>query len=213
MLEKSRFSRRLHRIKSVLLTLFNVLGETWKETNDELIYSIDTFPVSVCDNYRIRRSKLYRGEAYCGYIASKKRFYYGIKVHLLVTKDGEPVEFFLTPGADSDVGCLDPFDFDLTPESTIYADRIYKDYELQEVMEIAGLHFQPMRKKNSKRPFPPYIQFCSTTIASGLKPQLAFWNNPFTGPFMPRRHKDLNSRLFFSCSLTAFNSLQGSNLS
>jgi hypothetical protein len=159
MLEKSRFSRRLHRVKSLLLTLFNVLGETWKEMNDELIYSIDTFPVPVCDNYRIRRSKLYRGEAYRGYVASKKRFYYGIKVHLLMTKEGEPVEFFLTPGADSDVGGLDLFDFDLPPKSTIYADRIYNDYELEDVMEIADLHFQPMRKKNSKRPFPPYIQF------------------------------------------------------
>jgi hypothetical protein len=159
MLEKSRFSRRLHRVKPLLLTLFNVLGETWKELNGECIYSIDTFPVVVCDNIRIRRSRLYRGEAYRGYIASKKRFFYGIKVHLLVTEQGEPVEFFLTPGADSDVGCLDLFDFDLPPDSVIYADRIYNNYELEDVMEMADLHLQPMRKKNSKRPFPPSIQY------------------------------------------------------
>lgn len=159
LLDKSRFSRRLHRVKPLLLTLFNVLGETWQELNGDCIYSIDTFPVAVCDNRRIRRSRLYRGEAYRGYIASKKRFFYGIKVHLLVTKDGEPVEFFLTPGADSDVACLDLFDFDLPPDSVIYADRIYNDYELEDVMALADLHLQPMRKKNSKRPFPPFIQY------------------------------------------------------
>jgi hypothetical protein len=37
------------------------------------IYMIDSFPVAACDNYRIQRSRLYRGEAFRGYQASKKR--------------------------------------------------------------------------------------------------------------------------------------------
>lgn len=158
-LHKSRFCRRLHRIKSFFPLLFAILAEAWKQSNPDGVYAIDTFPVPVCDNYRIQRCRLYQGEAYRGYIASKKRYFYGLKVHLVVTQDGEPVEFFLTPGADSDVGCLDLFDFDLPSGSTIYADRIYTDYTLEDVLTEAGLHFQPMRKKNLKRQFPAYVRF------------------------------------------------------
>lgn len=66
MLSKSRFNRRLHRIRDLFLTLFSLLGETWKNLNSESIYSVDSFPIAVCDNYRIRRCKLYRHEAYRG---------------------------------------------------------------------------------------------------------------------------------------------------
>lgn len=159
MLGKSRFSRRLHRVKPMFLTLFSVLGETWKELNEESIYAIDTFPIPVCDNLRIPRCRLYQNEEYRGYIASKRRYFYGLKVHILVTKDGEPVEFFLTPGSMADVSGLEYFDFDLPEGSTIYADRIYNHYELEDVLNLAGFHFQPMRKKNLKRQFAPYIQF------------------------------------------------------
>lgn len=160
MLSKSRFNRRLHRLRALFLTLFGVIGEAWKALNSESIYVIDTFPIPVCDNYRIRRCKIYRDEQYRGYVASKKRFFYGVKVHLLITRDGQPVEFFLTPGAWNDVGCLDYFDFDLPAGSTVYADRIYTDYEFEDqLQEIAGITLMPIRKSNAKRQFPAWIQY------------------------------------------------------
>ena len=107
MLEKSRFCRRLHRIRPLFLTLFAWLGETWKQLNEESVYLIDTFPIAACDNYRIPHAKLYRDEAYRGYQASKKRYFYGLKLHLFVTAHAEPVEFFLTPGSWSDTASLD----------------------------------------------------------------------------------------------------------
>jgi hypothetical protein len=55
------------------------LGETWKVLNIESVYVIDSFPVAMCDNYRIPRAKLYQQEVYRGYIASRKRYFYGVK--------------------------------------------------------------------------------------------------------------------------------------
>lgn len=156
MLSKSRFNRRLQRVKSHFLTLFALLGEQWKGLNADSIYSIDTFPIAVCDNYRIRRCHLYQGEAYRGFVASKKRYFYGLKIHLLITKEGQPVEFFLTPGAVSDVEGLDLFDFDLPVGSEVYADRIYNNYILEDVFQAAGIAFKPLRKKNLKRQWPPW---------------------------------------------------------
>ena len=35
---------------------------------------------------------IYSKEEFRGYQASKKRYFYGLKIHLMVTQDGQPVE-------------------------------------------------------------------------------------------------------------------------
>lgn len=157
MLSRSRFNRRLHRVREQFLTLFALLGETWKELNQESVYVIDSFPIAVCDNYRIPHAKCYQDERYRAFQASKKRYFYGLKLHLLVTHAGQPVEFFLTPGSYSDVKGLRDFAFDLPAGSEIYADKAYTDYVIEDVLHDAELHFLPMRKSNSKRPVPAWL--------------------------------------------------------
>ena len=159
MLSKSRFCRRLHRIKHLLLTLFELLGDFWKAANNESIYIIDTFPIAVCDNMRISRSRRYRGEAFRGYQASKRRYFYGLKVHLMVTATGQPVEFFLTPGSVSDTTGLDCFAFDLPAGSRIFGDKAYNYYTMEDILKDAELYLIPIRKKNSKRQLPPWMCF------------------------------------------------------
>jgi hypothetical protein len=160
MLSRSRLNRRLHRLNELSLTLFELLGQRWKYLNTESIYVIDSFPIAVCDNYRIPRAKLYQQEKYRGHIASKKRYFYGLKVHLLVTKDGQPVECFLTPGSYSDVRALKSFQFDVPEGSWIYADRAYNDYAMEDVLlEAAHVQLCPIRKKHSTRTLPPYIAY------------------------------------------------------
>ena len=80
MLSHSRFNRRLLRIADPFLTLFLRLGETWKQLNEKSAYVIDSYPIAVCDNHRIKRSKIYHGENFRGYIASKKRYFYGLHI-------------------------------------------------------------------------------------------------------------------------------------
>ncbi len=156
MLSKSRFCRRLHRISDYFILLFCIQAAVWKESNEGQLYNVDTFPLPVCDNIRINRCRLYQGEQYRGYKASKRRFFYGLKLHLLTTEVGHPVEFFLTPGATSDVKGLYHFDFDLPEGATIIADKAYNVYWFEELLEAAGLQLLPIRKKNSKRPHQPW---------------------------------------------------------
>jgi hypothetical protein len=163
MLSKSRFNRRLHRIHSLFLTLFGLLGETWKALNSQSIYVLDSYPIAACDNYRIGRSRRYTGAAWRGRQASKKRFFYGVKVHIMVTEAGQPVEFFLTPGSTSDTTAYRSYDFDLPDQAWITADKAYTDYEVEDVINEAGLRMRPMRKSNSKRPFPPWIFYLQST--------------------------------------------------
>lgn len=160
MLSKSRFNRRLHALEGLLIYLFQVLGEVFKQLNASSVYLIDSFPIPACDNIRIPRSKRYRKECYRGYTASKRRYFYGVKLYLVVTAQGEPVEMVLAPGSTADVSALPAFNFDLPPGSTLYSDSAFTLYYLEEVMrEAAGINFSPMRKKNSTRPVPAYIAY------------------------------------------------------
>lgn len=160
MLSESRFSRRLNRIGPLFLLLFGVLADTWKTLNPDNVYALDTFPIPVCDNIRISRARIYQNEQYRGYIASKRRYFYGLKVYILVTQTGEPVEFFFSPGGDSDVTHLDQFDFDLPAGSTVYADKAFNHYLIEDCLAEHGqINLSPYRKKNSKRPVPPWIRF------------------------------------------------------
>lgn len=97
MLSKSQFSRRLNLLQPLLVALFRLLAEQFKAVNHDQLYAIDSIPVAVCDNYRISRCRIYRDERYRGYVASKKRYFYGLKVHLMVTQQGQPVEFSSRP--------------------------------------------------------------------------------------------------------------------
>jgi hypothetical protein len=74
-LSRSRFSRRLHLLTDLFLAVFSMLGEIRKKLNAHSIHSIDSFPIATCDNYRIPRSKRYRGEVWRESEASKKRYF------------------------------------------------------------------------------------------------------------------------------------------
>jgi len=152
MLDKSRFNRRLHRIGRLMYDLFTQVGEHFKAFHSELHYIIDSFPVAVCDNIRIVNCKLVQGEKWRGYTASMRRYFYGVKVQLLVTGSGIPVAFCFTPGNRGDVKSLEKIIQGLPPEACVYGDSAYTDYKVEDEVfakELVSLKIQ--RKSNSKR--------------------------------------------------------------
>jgi hypothetical protein len=164
LLGKSRFNRRLHRIQPLFLSLFQLLGDIWKELNTQSRYVIDSYPVVACDNYRICRSRRYQGEVWRGYQASKRRYFYGLKIHIMVTEQGQPVEFFLTPGSYSDTHAFSLYNFDLPDHAWVTGDKAYTDYVIEDVINEAGIRMRPMRKENSKRSVPPWVYYLQSTV-------------------------------------------------
>ena len=127
-LSRNQLVRRLHRVSHLSQELFERLAQYWRQASEEDVFLIDSFPVSVCDNIRIDRCQIYSSrstrsrlrkklskEAFRGYTASKRRFFYGLKMHVLTNAEGQPVEAFLTPGSRSDTGQLRHFEFGPDP--------------------------------------------------------------------------------------------------
>jgi hypothetical protein len=104
MLSKSRFCRRLHEISEQFwqqLAGFFSRASQDVESNNEFI--VDSFPIAVRDNIRAKRRRLLKEERYRGKSASKRRYFMGIKAHVLMTLDYRPVEWIFTPGYESDI--------------------------------------------------------------------------------------------------------------
>lgn len=159
MLDKSQFCRRLHRLSDFLLALFYTLGKRLKDLAGATDYRLDSFPVAVCDNIRISRSKILTGEVFRGKHASMRRYFYGIKVQVM-TLDGIPVEFCLVPGSEHDSQALRKLPFDVAPESSIYMDAGYTDYASEDdLFEAELICAKVQRKKNSKRKDEPHVSF------------------------------------------------------
>ena len=75
-LSKSRFSRRLHKLGSTLSKIMDIIMQYNKIKNKKKEFMIDSFPIPVCDNYRIPRCKIYLDhDLYRGYISSKRKFF------------------------------------------------------------------------------------------------------------------------------------------
>jgi Transposase DDE domain len=186
MISQGRFNHRLHAIDPALWEgLFSLLAEFFKRRNSEQTYAVDSFPVVVCDNIRIRRCRLYpqteHGEAFRGYISSKRRYFYGLRVHLVVTGAGEPVQFSLVAGSEADVTVFKDLRLDLPEGSVICADKAYTDYHYEDLLkEAASLHLKAQRRKNSKRAMPMWEEFLSKPIRKYIETVFSGITNLFS---------------------------------
>ena len=153
MLSESRFIRRFNALdKDFLLNIFNIMAQIFNKNNSEKVYAIDSFPIPVCSNIRISRCKIYQEEKYRGYSAIREDYFFGIKVHMLVTKYGEPVEFIIEPGSFSDIRVARSFKFNIPKGSIIHADKAYTDYNFEDYLELQRqIILAARRKDNAKR--------------------------------------------------------------
>jgi hypothetical protein len=97
-LSASQFNRRFHRIPEAFYEeLIICFGNYAKMANESYEFAIDSFPIQACDNIRIQRSKLFDPKQYRGMVASKRRYFFGVRVHMIATTNHLPVEFKILP--------------------------------------------------------------------------------------------------------------------
>lgn len=150
MISESRFNRRLHRLAPLLEQLFFQMGTQLKAIAGASDYVLDSFPVPACDNIRIIKARLLKGKHWRGKWCSMRRYFYGVKVQVLTLR-GIPVEFCITPGSQSDVKALHKLPLSVPPESTIYADCAYTDFQSEDdALDAEGFHLAAQRSSRIK---------------------------------------------------------------
>ena len=149
---KSRFNRRLQALPESLWQLaLWMLAQAHQVANKDNYHIVDSFPVPVCRNIRIRRCKIYSEDSFRGWCESKKEYFFGLKVCLIVTREGMPVELLLSRGSTADIVSLRSMDLNLPEEATLFGDSGFLDRLFEsDLLEEAGIRLVVPRRKNMK---------------------------------------------------------------
>ena len=149
MLSNSRLNRRIRNIPwKIWDMIFRFLAYIFRKENTSRIFAVDSFPVASCQKSRIDRRKLFPSPSYLGFSASKKKYFCGIKVHMIVSESGAPVEYQLRPASENDISVLWQMEIELPHFSTLYADGAYTSFELEELL-LEDSHIKLLPKRGS----------------------------------------------------------------
>jgi len=112
---------------------------------------VDSTPIAVCHNKRIRRHKTFASLARRG--KSTMGYYYGFKLHLVVNDQGEILAFCLTPGNVDDRVPVPTLARELWGK--LVGDKGYICQDLFDQLFAQGLHLITTARKNMKNRLMP----------------------------------------------------------
>ena len=109
---------------------------------------IDSTPIRVCKNKRIKRNKVFNGLAQLG--KSTMGYFFGFKLHIVINEKGELLNFVITPGNTDDREPLKNPSFIKALKGKLYADKGYISKELTQLLFLDGLHLITSIRNNMK---------------------------------------------------------------
>lgn len=106
--DQSQYNRRAKRLKPLMEKLTLRINNQLKIDKSKLRV-LDTTPVPVIKLSRAKRRKIFtdKNKVNIGYCAAQKTYYCGVKLNLLVNKEGIPHQYYLKPARKADIRCLE----------------------------------------------------------------------------------------------------------
>ena len=167
-LSHSRFNRGARMLLPLIYLIRHGLNEEVDLSGDILI--IDSFPVPVCQPIRNCRAKIFRGYADIGYKATQKIYYYGFKVHAIVSDDGYLLDYIVTKASVHDAKETVELITNAHPDNRyLLGDEGYLDKNLHQRLEQMGYTlWTPYRKnmENAQKHNKHYLMALRRTIES-----------------------------------------------
>ena len=143
LLERSRFNRRSRQLIWLVQLIRKAMSDILPSNR---IAIIDSFPLPLCQPVRNHRVAIFKGLADIGYNASKHLWFYGFKVHMLVTLSGYILNDLVTPASVYDIKVVYEL-LEGCKRSVILGDLGYLSSELKKDLEQLGYHlWTPFRQ-------------------------------------------------------------------
>ncbi len=109
---------------------------------------IDSTPIRVCNNKRIKRNRVFKDIARLG--KSTMGYFFGFKLHIVINDKGELLNFVITQGNVDDREPLKNKNFVNALKGKLFADKGYLSQELTNLLFIDGLHLITNIRNNMK---------------------------------------------------------------
>lgn len=145
--ERSRFNR----LVSSLFTITQTIRKKMTRNENCEVKIVDSFPLIVNKFGRAYFGKRLREHSSYGYCASKKEFYYGMKVHVITDLYGNPIDYLLTKANVDDRDALYELS-DIVYIHTVFGDKGYVGKVSEELKNEKNINLYALKKGNSKNP-------------------------------------------------------------
>lgn len=109
---------------------------------------IDSTPIRVCKNKRIKSNRVFKDIANLG--KSTMGWFYGFKLHIIINDKGELLDFLISQASTDDRTPIKQDNFLKKIFGSLYADKGYISNELTELLFSQGLHLVTGLKSNMK---------------------------------------------------------------
>ncbi len=109
---------------------------------------VDSTPIRVCKNKRIKRNKVFKGIANTG--KSTMGWFYGFKLHIVINDKGEILTFTITRASDDDRTPLKQERFLDKIFGKLFADKGYVGKDLAKLLFVDGVQLITNIKNNMK---------------------------------------------------------------
>ena len=138
------YSRFVFLMKDLFIPLFAyLLNRSGSLTG---ISFVDSTPIQVCKQKRVKRNKVFKGFAKVG--KTSIGWFYGFKLHIIINEKGEILSFLVTPGNISDVSVLDRLSKGVFGK--IFGDKGYISSKLGKSLFSRGLELFTTLRSNMK---------------------------------------------------------------
>lgn len=109
---------------------------------------VDSTPIRVCNNKRIKANKVFKGIADTG--RSTMGWFHGFKLHIVVNDKGELINFVISRASEDDRAPLKQGNILKEIFGSLYGDKGYISKELVEMLFDQGLHLVTGIRNNMK---------------------------------------------------------------
>lgn len=109
---------------------------------------VDSTPLRVCKNKRIKRNKVFKGIAEIG--KSTMGYFYGFKLHLVINERGELLNFVITQGNVDDRDPLKKKRFLAKINGKLFGDKGYVSKPLTQLLFVDGIELITGIRNNMK---------------------------------------------------------------
>lgn len=192
------YVQRLNKVADVFQPLLEIIQQEQEEKHQSQPWLIDSFPVAIAKQGHRFKARVAKGVANCGYCATKKLYFYGVRVHVVGRRQPgtlpSPEYILVTAANEHDGKVFDQIRPDLH-DNELYGDKAYQRPDADEVRQNQNLTvLTPVKKQKGQQYLDTDDQWFSTAVSRVRQPieSLFAWIEAKTGIECASKVRSLN---------------------
>jgi hypothetical protein len=181
------FVQRVNRVADVFAPLIERIQNESSERRHDGVWLTDSFPVALAKQGHRFSARVAKELADAGYCATKKLYYYGVRVHVVARRQAGTLpcpDYIGVTGASSHDGKVFEQIRPVLKDNELYADKAYQRPDAQTIKALQGLTvLTPIKKEKGQAYLEPSDQWLSTAVSRIRQPieSLFGWLEEKTG--------------------------------